>query len=121
MGRNSIVGTTVKKAEFLPEHVVADEKHSRQKSGKVYIATTVAQGCIVGSALTSAANTEALTEAYKDFKEEAQNIAPEYQPKTVNTDGWEATHYSEGMEETLPHSSHNSLFSPCISKNQGSV
>ena len=91
MGRNSIVGTTVKKAELLPEHVVADEKHSRQKSGKVYIATTVAQGCIVGSALTSAANTEALTEAYKDFKEEAQNIAPEYQPKTVNTDGWEAT------------------------------
>ena len=90
-GRNSIVGATVKKAEFLPEHVLADEKHTRLKGDKVYIASTAAQGLLLGSALTSAANIEALAEAYKDFKEEAQNIAPEYQPKTVNTDGWEAT------------------------------
>ena len=91
LGRNSIVGTTVKKAELLPDHLLADEKHSWHKSAKVYVATTVAQDCILGSSLTSAANAEALTEAYSDFKEEAQNVAPEYQPKTVNTDGWEAT------------------------------
>ena len=34
LGRNSIVGTTVKNPELLPEDLAADEKHSRLKGGK---------------------------------------------------------------------------------------
>jgi len=47
LGRNSIVGTTVKDPKLLPKHLSADEKHSRIKGEKAYIATTVADQCIL--------------------------------------------------------------------------
>ncbi len=53
--------------------------------------TTVTQGCIPGSGLAVNAGTGALTEGYRDFKEEALELSPDYRPETVNTDGWEAT------------------------------
>jgi hypothetical protein len=63
LGRNSLVGTTVKAADKLPQDVVADEKHSRLHGQKVY----------------------------KSFKTESQQLDPTYSPQTVNTDGWSAT------------------------------
>ncbi|RWX51161.1 hypothetical protein VU01_11975 [Candidatus Electrothrix marina] len=48
IGRNSIVGTTIKRAELLPEHIAADETHTRILGNKCYIATTVAYDCILG-------------------------------------------------------------------------
>ena len=37
------------------------------------------------------ADEEQLTEAYGHFKQEAQHLDPDYQPQTINTDGWSAT------------------------------
>jgi hypothetical protein len=37
------------------------------------------------------ADEAALTNAYGVFKTEAQQLKADYQPKTVNTDGWQAT------------------------------
>ncbi len=91
IGRNSIVGTTIKSPDLLPNDILADEKHSRANGKKVFIATTAAQECILGCAIAENAGTEKLTEAYGDFKEEAIHLNPDYSPKTVNTDGWEAT------------------------------
>lgn len=91
IGRNSVVGTTVKHSENLPEDVIADEKHSWENGDKIYIATTVANDCILGASVAENASTDGLTEAYDNFKKEAQNISPDYAPKTVNTDGWPAT------------------------------
>jgi len=91
LGRNSIVGTTVKKSEDLPKHVAADEKHSRILGNKVYVATTSANGCILGASVAENAGEKALTTAYGIFKEETQCINPKYKPETVNTDGWKAT------------------------------
>jgi hypothetical protein len=90
LGRNSIVGTTVRHA-LLPEHLVADEHHQPRDGTKNYIATTVAQGCCLGAALAQSAGFEDLHQAYGVFKQEAQNVQPGYRPKTVNTDGWKAT------------------------------
>ena len=64
IGRNSIVGTTVKEANKLPENVVADEKHSRLQGQKVYIPTTIAQECILGADIADNAGTKALTEGF---------------------------------------------------------
>lgn len=36
LGRNSLVGTTLKDPEPLPEHAGADEKHTRIKGVKAY-------------------------------------------------------------------------------------
>jgi len=91
LGRNSIVGTTIKSPEKLPEDILADEKHSWENGDKNYIATTVADDCILGASVSDNADTESLTEAYSHFKTEAQNLSPDYEPKTVNTDGWIAT------------------------------
>ena len=52
LGRNSLVGTTVKSAEALPKDLVADEKHTKQGGQKVYIAVTVGMGCILGAEIT---------------------------------------------------------------------
>lgn len=90
-GRNSIVGTTVKCPESLPKDLLADEKHSTHCGKKVYLATTVGADCVLGAAMCTAADSEALTQGYGVFAEEARNLAPHEQPETVNTDGWGAT------------------------------
>jgi hypothetical protein len=91
LGRNSIVGTTLKDPDKLPEHVLADEKHTDLNGEKTYLAITVAADCVLGASLATAADEKQLTEAYSHFKTEAQQLKADYQPKTVNTDGWTAT------------------------------
>jgi hypothetical protein len=91
LGRNSIVGTTIKDPKLLPEHLSADEKHSRLRGEKVYVATTVGNQCILGASVSDSATEAGLTEAYGKFKAEACDVEPAYAPKSVNTDGWKAT------------------------------
>src|SRR5262245_5568716 len=59
LGRNSIAGTTLRKAG-LPEHLLADEHHQTRDGGKNYVATTVGEGCCLGAALAQTANAEDL-------------------------------------------------------------
>ena len=87
----SLVGTTLRKKETLPEHVLADEHHIRVQGQKAYVATTVGKDCILGVQAVEKADTESLKAGYKTFKEEAQALDGDYQPQTVNTDGWAAT------------------------------
>jgi hypothetical protein len=90
LGRNSIVGTTLRQAA-VPEHLIADEHHQVRNGLKNYIATTVAAGCCLGAELSQNADACGLQGAYGVFKAEAQNVQPGYTPKTVNVDGWKAT------------------------------
>ncbi len=90
LGRNSIVGTTVRRGA-LPEHLLADEHHQPRDGEKNYIATTVGNGCCLGAALAESAGTDELRSAYGIFRDEARNVEPEYAPQTVNTDGWRGT------------------------------
>jgi hypothetical protein len=89
LGRASIVGTTVK--VDLPEHLAADEHHQTRDGEKIYIATTVGAGCCLGAEPAAAAGTDDLTAAYGVFREEARDVAADYAPITVNTDGWKGT------------------------------
>lgn len=91
LGRHSLVGTTVKQADHLPQDLLADEKHTRLNGATVYIATTVGADCVLGASVALHADEPDLTAAYQQFKTEAQNVKPDYQPATVNTDGWAAT------------------------------
>jgi hypothetical protein len=90
LGRNSIVGTTVRHAD-IPVHLLADEHHQRRDGVKNYVATTVGAGCCLGAALSQTAGADDLQAAYGIFKQEAQNVQAKYVPQTVNTDGWAAT------------------------------
>jgi hypothetical protein len=91
LGRNSLVGTTVRDAARLPAHLAADEHHADWAGQKGYVATTVGGGCVLGVALTASADDVHLQEAYGVFAAEARDVEPEYAPETVNTDGWAAT------------------------------
>jgi hypothetical protein len=91
LGTNSLVGTTVRDPARLPDHVAADEHHVDWGGEKGFIASTAAQGCLLGLSLTNCADDEHLTAAYSDFAAEAHDMKPDYAPKTVNTDGWAAT------------------------------
>jgi hypothetical protein len=90
-GRCSIVGTTVKDPENLPKDILGDEKHTTHKGEKAYVATTVGDDCVLGAAMCPNAGADALTEGYGTFAGEAKNVDPDYQPESINTDGWEAT------------------------------
>ncbi len=82
------MGATIKDAQKLPQHLVADEKHTWLAGKRVYIPTTVAEGCILGVSFTQSASVEALTKGYQEFQTEARLLNPDYAPVTVNTDAW---------------------------------
>jgi hypothetical protein len=91
LGRNSVVGTTVRDPRALPQHLAADEHHARLRGQAAYVAVTAGGGCLLGMALSSTAGEVDLTAAYGRFRDEAGAVSAEYAPETVNTDGWKAT------------------------------
>jgi hypothetical protein len=91
LGRNSIIGTTVPIAEHLPIHLAADEHHCDWVGEKGYVAFTAGGGCILGVGLSPSADEAHLIESYGVFAQEAHQLDENYQPETVNTDGWWAT------------------------------
>lgn len=90
-GKNSLIGTSLVSAQDLPANILCDEEHTRVKGKKAYIATTVAQGCILGAEVISKADQKQLTEAYGVAAREMSNVNPEHQVESCNTDGWTAT------------------------------
>lgn len=90
-GRVSIVGTTVKKASKLPQHLVADEKITWLAGQEVLVATTTGDGCFLGVGLAKDETAEQLQRAYGEFKEEAHQVEASYCPETVCTDGFRST------------------------------
>ncbi|RKZ49198.1 MAG: hypothetical protein DRR08_31165 [Candidatus Parabeggiatoa sp. nov. 2] len=91
MGRYNMVGTTVKDVDSIPKDVAVDEKHCWISGEKAYIATTVAENGYLGASISPSVEEEDLTASYGQFKQEAQQVQPTYQPKTVNTDGFKST------------------------------
>jgi hypothetical protein len=91
LGRASIVGTTIKDAQKLPEHLLADEKQTWLRGERVFIPTTVAKGCILGVSFTDSASPGTLTEGYREFQQESRLLDANYTPITVNTDAGEGT------------------------------
>jgi len=97
LGRNSIVGTTVRCVDVPPD-LAADEHHQTRNAEKVYITTVVAQGCCLGACVVDTCDEDALAAGYGVFRQEARELDPDYSPTTVNLDGWKATRLAwEGL------------------------
>jgi hypothetical protein len=90
-GRPSLVGATVKAAERMPQHLVADEKISWLQGAEVCVPTTVGHHCVLGIGLAKGEDSAALTAVYGEFAAEVIEVFPTYQPQSVCTDGWAAT------------------------------
>ncbi|MBV8382452.1 MAG: hypothetical protein JOZ63_07585 [Planctomycetaceae bacterium] len=91
LGRNSLVGTTVRAPDALPPHLAADEHHAQLRGADAYVAMTAGGGCVLGMALSNTASEVDLTAAYGRFRDEAADVSADSAPETVNTDGWKAT------------------------------
>ena len=91
LGRNSLVGTTVRDPDSLPAHWAADEHHAQLRGADASVAMTAGGGCVLGMALSNTASEVDLTAAYGRFRDEAADVSADYAPETVNTDGWKAT------------------------------
>jgi hypothetical protein len=91
LGRNSVVGTTVRDPDALPQHLAADEHHARLRGEDASVAMTAGGGCVLGMAVSDTASEVDLTAAYGRFRDEACAVSAGYAPETVNTDGWKAT------------------------------
>jgi hypothetical protein len=91
LGRNSLVGTTVRGPRALPQHLAADEHHAQLCGENAYVAVTAGGNCLLGIALSNTAGAVDLTAAYGRFHDEAADVSAAYTPETVNTDGWKAT------------------------------
>jgi len=91
LGQKNLVGTTVYDMTKMPTDVLADEFHIRLRGVKTYIATVVGGGCFLGMAACKKADELSLRKAYGIFKEEVQRYLLNFQPVTINTDGWWAT------------------------------
>lgn len=59
----SLVGTTIQKGTCIPVNLVGDEHHSKLSGSKVYVATTVSEGCILGDEVTGTCDEIGLAEA----------------------------------------------------------
>ena len=102
LSQHDIVGTTIGAAKDLPSDILADEHHIKVKGVKKYVATTVAADCFLGMAVCDEASEASLSLGYGVFKEECEQIDPNYAPQSVNTDGWAATQKAwEGLYDKI--------------------
>lgn len=88
LGFTNIVGTSVYNIDQLPQDLLADEHHIRIRGKKAYVATTIGGNCFLGVEASFQADEASLSQAYGVFKQEVQELKPDYEPATVNTDGW---------------------------------
>jgi hypothetical protein len=91
LGRPNLVGTTVKSLDHMPPDVVADEKITWLAGEEVVVPTTVGGGCVLGISVAEQATSARLQEAYGEFKAEATAVFPDYQARSLCTDGFQAT------------------------------
>lgn len=101
LGRANLVGTTVKHAATMPQDVVADEKITWLAGEEVVVPTTVGRGCVLGISVAEQATSARLQDAYGEFKAEATAVFPDYQPRSVCTDGFQATR--DAWRQLFPH------------------
>ncbi|MCU0444920.1 MAG: hypothetical protein MUE85_08365 [Microscillaceae bacterium] len=91
LGKFSLVETTVKSLTDLPQDLVSDEKITHWNGQEVYACIIAGSNCILGAALSATEDEAGLKQGYQVFKTEVQHLVPDYQPNSVNTDGWAAT------------------------------
>jgi hypothetical protein len=75
----------------LPVYFLADEKHSRCLTDKVYLPTIVSGRIVWHLGYTTEASAAAFTRAYQEFQHAAAQHEPSYRVKGILTDGFDST------------------------------
>jgi len=72
-------------------YFLADEKHSRCLTDKVYLPTIVCGRVLWHLGYTEAASTAAFTQSYREFQQAALQQEPSYRVRGILTDGFDST------------------------------
>ena len=75
----------------LPTYFLADEKHSRCLTNKVYLPTIVCGRVLWHLGYTEAASTATFTQSYREFQQAALQQEPLYRVRGILTDGFDST------------------------------
>src|SRR6058998_2356711 len=90
-GHHSLVTVLTRCGLPLPVYVLADEKHSRCLTDKVYVPTMVCGRVLWHLGYTEAASTAAFTQSYRAFQQAALQQEPSYRVRGILTDGFDST------------------------------
>jgi len=90
-GHQSLVPVLTRCGVSLPVYFLADEKHSRCLTAKVYLPTIVSGRLIWHLGYTTAASTAAFTQSYREFQQAALQQEPSYRVRGILTDGFDST------------------------------
>jgi len=93
-GRAGLVTALLRCQLPLPPYFLADEKHSRCLTEKVYLPTIVAGRVVWHLGYTEDKSADAFEDAYGQFQQAALSIDPAYRPQGILTDGFESTRKS---------------------------
>jgi hypothetical protein len=91
LGQHSLVLVLTRCGLPLPVYVLADEKHSRCLTEKVYLPTVVSGRIIWHLGDTEDASAAALTQSYQEFQCAAVHQEPTYRVRGILTDGFDST------------------------------
>src|SRR5712691_8296441 len=86
-GHQSLVAVLTRCSLPLPAYFLADEKHSRCLTEKVYLPTIVRGRVIWHLGYTEEASAAALTQSYQEFQQAALQQEPSYRVRGILTDG----------------------------------
>ena len=90
-GHHSLVTVLTRCGLPLPVYFLADEKHSRCLTAKVYLPTIVCGRVLWHLGYTEAASTVAFTQSYRAFQQAALQQEPSYRVRGILTDGFDST------------------------------
>ncbi len=91
VGHQSLVPVLTRCGLPLPVYFLADEKHSRCLTAKVYLPTMVCGRVLWHLGDTEAASTAAFTQSYRAFQQAALQQQPSYRVRGILTDGCDST------------------------------
>jgi hypothetical protein len=99
-GQQSLVTVLTRCRLPLPTYVLADEKHRRCLTEKVYLPTIISGRVIWHLGYTEHASAAALTESYGTFQRAASQQEPSYRVRGILTDGFDST--TKSMRTLFP-------------------
>jgi hypothetical protein len=91
LGQHTLVTVLTRCGLPLPVYFLADEKHSRCLTEKVYLPTIVRGRVLWHLGYTVEASAAAFTQSYGEFQRAASQQEPSYRVKGVLTDGFDST------------------------------
>jgi transposase len=119
LGHQGLVTVLTRCGLALPVYFLADEKHSRCLTEKVYLPTIVSGRVLWHLGYTEEASAAAFTESYGEFQRAASQQEPSYRVKGVLIDGFDST--AKSMRTLFPRARLGNCLRHAINKLPGKL